>query len=35
MTGAVLGGESGALHQLVSVFTNSTESAPEWAKGRG
>ena len=33
LTGAVLGGGSDALHQLVSVFTNFMESAAERAKG--
>ncbi len=33
LTGAVLGGGSDALHQLVSVFTNLMESAAERAKG--
>ena len=35
LTGAVLGGGSDALHQLVSVFTNFMESAAERAKGGG
>ena len=34
-TGAVLGGGSDALHQLVKVFTNFMESAAVRAKGRG
>ncbi len=33
LTGAVLGGGSDALHQLVSVFTNFMESAAGRAKG--
>ena len=33
LTGAVLGGGSDALHQLVSVFTNFMESAARRAKG--
>ncbi len=34
LTGAVLGGGSDGLHQLVSVFTNYMESAAAWAKRR-
>lgn len=33
MTGAVLGGGSDALHQLVLVFTNFFQSAAGWVKG--
>ena len=34
LTGAVLGGGSDGLHQLVSVFTNYMQSAAAWAKRR-
>lgn len=35
MTGAVLGGGSDALHQLVMVFTNFMGTAAKRAKGEG